>query len=634
MSRFIPIIFLFLLSHFYFHGHCQSNDPKIYYSFKNEDVELTLKRGKLKVHHFIQERKFYNVKSNPSMTEEYIFTRSFSEIKKIKAHVGKPKSNRPGKFIKYEVKFSNIDKESYFSNGVFYEDNYYYSIPFKEVEPGGYTHLEYQVDLSDPHFMQNFYFTDYYPVKKATYTITVDPEINIGWVLYGDQKDDVVYTKETLDKGETKHTWNLSNIEPYHEEPNSPGFSHSATHLIAYIKNYTTEEEQVSVLSDLDDLFNWYQSFLDRIPKVDSTDLLQLTKKIIAGSKDEREKAERIFYWVQDNIRYIAIEDGWRGFIPYPASEVCNKKYGDCKDMSNLLYTMLTFADIDARRAWVGTRKRPYEYEDLPDPTVDNHMVTIAFIEDSIYVLDATSAHTPFGVPSAFILSKQVFYKGVNDGYSIYRVPKYDPENCVIDNSINVKVIGNSLKGNASKTINFFEYAKFQYYYNQSISDHKSFFKDYLSLGNPKYQLENYSIDTLVDRAQLRINYEFEIPRYVKQLGSSKFVNLNLTKPLANTTIKNNRNQSYELEYKKMLKSEVALILNSTDSVLVVPEKVEEKFDVGSIKAEYKLKDNSLHYYREIQIDRLLIKPEEFDEWNSFVKGVKDVYSTAVEIKS
>ena len=44
---------------------------------------------------------------------------------------------------------------------------------------------------------------------------------------------------------------------------------------------------------------------------------------------------------LQNNINYVAFEDGLGGFIPRGAASVCDKRYGDCKDKSLLLVTLL-----------------------------------------------------------------------------------------------------------------------------------------------------------------------------------------------------------------------------------------------------------------------------------------------------
>ncbi len=65
-----------------------------------------------------------------------------------------------------------------------------------------------------------------------------------------------------------------------------------------------------------------------------------------------------------------------RGLIPHPASYVCEKRYGDCKDMANLIVSMLHMAGVNnAYHTWIGTRDLPFKYTEFPTPIVDNHMI-------------------------------------------------------------------------------------------------------------------------------------------------------------------------------------------------------------------------------------------------------------------
>ena len=72
-------------------------------------------------------------------------------------------------------------------------------------------------------------------------------------------------------------------------------------------------------------------------------------------------KARRIYKWVQQNIKYVAFEDGMEGFIPRDASLVCSRRYGDCKDMASILTKMLQYSGVEACFVWIGTRSLPYE---------------------------------------------------------------------------------------------------------------------------------------------------------------------------------------------------------------------------------------------------------------------------------
>ena len=52
--------------------------------------------------------------------------------------------------------------------------------------------------------------------------------------------------------------------------------------------------------------------------------------------------------FVQNDIRYVAIELGIGGHQPHPATETFKHRYGDCKDKVTLLSTMLKEVGVDS----------------------------------------------------------------------------------------------------------------------------------------------------------------------------------------------------------------------------------------------------------------------------------------------
>ena len=88
-----------------------------------------------------------------------------------------------------------------------------------------------------------------------------------------------------------------------------------------------------------------------------------------------------------ENIKYIAFEYALGGFIPREANEVFQKKYGDCKDNSSILFKMLEIAGLQGNLTWIGTRKIPYTYEEVPTRAVDNHMILSYENKNNTYLL-------------------------------------------------------------------------------------------------------------------------------------------------------------------------------------------------------------------------------------------------------
>ena len=73
-----------------------------------------------------------------------------------------------------------------------------------------------------------------------------------------------------------------------------------------------------------------------------------LVTKLIAGQTTRDEKAAAILDYLNHEVRYTGVEFGENSIVPHSPMETLKQKYGDCKDKSSLLVTMLRAAGIPA----------------------------------------------------------------------------------------------------------------------------------------------------------------------------------------------------------------------------------------------------------------------------------------------
>jgi hypothetical protein len=97
-------------------------------------------------------------------------------------------------------------------------------------------------------------------------------------------------------------------------------------------------------------------------------------KRLIAGAPDFYTKLERITDFIQKNIRYFIVMRGIGGLQANHAADIFRNKYGDCKDKTTLLISMLQVAGIHAYYVPVDDRRG---IVDPDDPSLfGNHMIT------------------------------------------------------------------------------------------------------------------------------------------------------------------------------------------------------------------------------------------------------------------
>lgn len=114
------------------------------------------------------------------------------------------------------------------------------------------------------------------------------------------------------------------------------------------------------------DISDWFYT-ISRGKIIPDENIKGIVNKIVKDNKHDKEKiVKAIYYFVSSQIRYVSIDMSKSEFIPHDASEVFLNRYGDCKDKSALLISMLKAADIDAYFALLKTRDKGALDRDVP----------------------------------------------------------------------------------------------------------------------------------------------------------------------------------------------------------------------------------------------------------------------------
>ena len=433
----------------------------------NDYTKMTLRviDGEVKIDLDYTEEDIYLKQTSNYFAERSLSYTSFFDFNEIEAHTlvytGK-------KYKKEKVKvFSHKDE---LSGSVFYDDSRSVNFIFPKLSEGSKSYLHYSERINDPHFMAGMYFGSYYPVLNTTYEIVVDKNINIMFKKFNTDTLNYEYTKADDGKFIT-HTWNIKNMNIYKSEGNTVNFRNYLPHIIPIIENYTSSEKgKVDVLGDVDELYNWYYSFIcDINQKEPNEELVKTVNEITKDKTSDIEKVKAIYYWVQKNIKYVAFEYALGGFIPREANDIYTKKYGDCKDNSSILKEMLEIAQLDGHLTWIGTRDIPYTYDEVPTPAVDNHMIMSYIDGDNVYFLDATGRFYPLGLPTSFIQGKEALIAIDSNTHRIEAVPIMPAEKTFFKDSVFLTIEDNELKGSGTAMTN--GYLKIDYY--QALENQK-----------------------------------------------------------------------------------------------------------------------------------------------------------------
>lgn len=145
-----------------------------------------------------------------------------------------------------------------------------------------------------------------------------------------------------------------------------------------------------------------------------------------------QQKINVLYQYLQKNTRYVSIQLGIGGWQTFDATFVCEKKYGDCKALSNFMKAMLKEAGIVSYTtlARVGSPDLLPMNPEFPYNIFNHAILCVPTPTDTTW-LECTSASTPAGYLSNSTSDRKVLV-GTPEGGVVVSTPTYGPETNVL----------------------------------------------------------------------------------------------------------------------------------------------------------------------------------------------------------
>lgn len=588
-----------------------------------QSYDISIKDKKLKI---IQDNHYESMLLNQNGIQNTKESFSYSDLIKLKSYDAYTIINDNGKEKKIKVTQTN-EKQSQQSS-VFYNDVMERQLTFPNLETGAKKVYDYQTEFIDPYLLQRFIFGNNLPIQYSSLEVKTDKNISIDFKIFNDPKNTIAFSK-TEKKGKWIYKWTLTDIKPVKYEDNSPGYLYLVPHIAFYIKEYQLDNKPVEVLGTINQLFGYYKGFVKDLNKDDNADLKALSLEITKDKKTDSDKIKSIFYWVKENIKYIAFENGYEGFIPREATLVFQRKFGDCKDMASIISCMAKYANVsNVTLAWIGTRSIPYSYDELPTPAVDNHMIAIFKNNDEYIFLDGTDKQTRYGIPTAFIQGKEAMFSE-NGSYKIIKVPIVPADKNEIKEIVNITIAKNKLIGSGKVSRTGYDRSHTLMQIGDATNKTRlERIKSLVIKGNNKFNLEEYTEENVTDRDKpYIINYKFDLDNYIVKVDKEVYINLFLDKYLDKIVIDQNRTFPFEFEYLTKFNTQYILEIPKNYKIKYLPKNFDLDNDYIKANFTYTLKNNLLYLNIELSQKKLLLISSDFAAWNETIKKLKTNYN-------
>jgi transglutaminase-like putative cysteine protease len=171
--------------------------------------------------------------------------------------------------------------------------------------------------------------------------------------------------------------WNINEVAAIEEDDDAPSWFDPYPHIA------------VSEYKDWREVNDWALSLFQTNPSPSGA-LGEEIRHIRERCKTPEEKVLSALRFVQDEVRYLGIEIGPNTHQPHNAGQVFAQRFGDCKDKTLLLCTMLRALDIEASPVLINTDDRDKLLEELPSPDDFDHATVRVSLNGKYYWLDPT----------------------------------------------------------------------------------------------------------------------------------------------------------------------------------------------------------------------------------------------------
>ncbi len=362
-------------------------------------------------------------------------------------------------------------------------------------------------------------------------------------------------------------------------------------------------------------LGHWYDGLTagrDDLPPEAVADVQRLTE----GIDDPRERARLVYEYLQQTTRYVSVQLGIGGWQPFPASYVHERRYGDCKALTNYLAALLKAVDVTAYPALIG--------HDRPDLTPDfprnafNHVVLYVPLSDGDLWLEATSQTAPFGTLGAGSEDRWTLVTEPGSG-RLVRTPIREATDNAQLRQAEVQL---SSGGQAAVRS------------TMRVTGHQlSRLRNVLAARSPQEQedwwlrrlgLPAADLGVAFDANEGTVASSFAVPRYATRAGSRLLFRPNLIERWTSVPPPfEDRTQPIDLGYAFADTDSLRFVLPTGYEVEALPEPVLVETPFARYAMTVALDDEGrLVYVRHVEVHGSRLPPEDYDAYRTFVAAV------------
>lgn len=462
-------------------------------------------------------------------------------------------------------------------------------------------------------------------VEKSSYTFICKPtdEVRIKTVNYAMEPE------VSTDEKQKKMVWKTSNILAVKSEPFSPNPKTYRTSIQIAPKQFTYYNHKGSY-QNWEELGKWVYDDLIKQRNTLPPATITMVKDLVNDEKTDKEKARKIYQYLQDKTRYISVQIGIGGLQPIAASEVDRLGYGDCKALVNYMQSMLKAVDIESYYCVVeaGSEKISLDPQ-FADMAQGNHIILCLPLKSDTTWLECTNQQIPFGFLGDFTDDRLVF-ACTPEGGKLLRTPKLSAQNNLQIRKVNLSLNddGTAL-GNMQTVFSGSQYDNHESNIEKSITEQQKALKIWYNLDYIDFKNITYLKDK-TDNPKITEDVKVNIRQYAPVENNKMYLQLNAFNISRN--IPEIKVRKLPVYINRGYTDEDTITYSIPENVLtasILPMNKSLESDFGSYESKVTVEGRKIIYHRKIKINDGTYPAEKY---SSFAKFMTDV-NTADNLK-
>ena len=512
------------------------------------------------------------------------------------------------------------------------------------ADPGNIVGYEYEIEENPLVLQDEWLFQHEVPARESHYSLQLPPgwEFKNSFLNYAEVKPS--------QSGVNQWEWTITDVQGVRPEEDMPPMRGLLGQMI--VSFFPPGGAGLKGFASWQQMGSWYLE-LTNGRRDASPEIKQKVTSLTSNIPDPVDKMRTLAKYIQDNIRYVAIELGIGGFQPHPAPEVFSHGYGDCKDKATLMSSMLHeigvdsyYVVINAERGSV-TSATPASGDDfnhvivaikLPQGVSDSSLTAVMQHPQlgKILFFDPTDELTPFGQISGNLQENYGLLVAPSGG-ELVELPKQPAEMNGIRRTAKLSLNQNGMLSGDVEEFRMGDRAWSERWNLRTVTNDKDRIKPIESLlagSLSNFQITKASIMNFSQTNQpFGFRYSFAALEYAKNAGGLLLVRPRVLGVKSQPLLETKEPRLFPIEFEGPVRDidDFQIALPPGYEVDDLPPPVDADFEFASYHSKTEIKGNVLDYTRTFEVKQLSVPVNKAQDLKKFYRIIAgDERNTAV----